>query len=46
VALRRHDGLVHAFVNATGLFAAGKEATLEAAGAMRMGVGGGLARYR
>lgn len=40
VALRRHDGLVHAFVNATGLFAAGKEATLEAAGALRMGVGG------
>lgn len=44
VALRRHDGLVHAFVNATGLFAAGKEATLEAAGALRLGVGAGLAR--
>lgn len=46
VALRRHDGLVHAFVNATGLFAAGKEATLEAAGALRLGVRAGLGSVR
>lgn len=43
VALRRHDGLIHAFVNATGVGHTGREALLEACGALRMGVGAGLA---
>ena len=42
VALRRHDGLVHAFVNATGVGRTGREAMLEACGALRLGVGAGL----
>lgn len=41
VALRRHDGLVHAFVNATGVGTTGREAMLEACGALRAGVGAG-----
>lgn len=43
VALRRHDGLIHAFVNSTGVGRTGREALLEACGALRMGVGAGLA---
>lgn len=43
VALRRHDGLIHAFVNTTGVGRTGREALLEACGALRMGVGAGLA---
>jgi acetyl esterase len=43
VGLRRHDGLIHAFVNSTGVGRTGREALLEACGALRMGVGGGLA---
>ena len=42
VALRRHDGLIHAFVNATGVGRTGREALLEACGALRLGVGAGL----
>ena len=42
VALRRHDGLVHAFVNSTGVGRTGREAMLEACGALAMGVGAGL----
>ena len=44
VALRRHDGLIHAFVNSTGVGRTGREALLEACGALRMGVGAGLGR--
>ena len=44
VALRRHDGLIHAFVNATGVGHASREATLEACGALRLGVGAGVRR--
>ena len=40
--LRRHDGLIHAFVNATGVGYSGREAMLEACGALRVGVGAGL----
>jgi acetyl esterase/lipase len=43
VALRRHERLIHAFVNATGLSVACREAFLEACGALRVAVGGGLA---
>ena len=43
VALRRHDGLVHAFVNATGVGTTGREAMREACGALRAGVGAGAA---
>ena len=43
VALRRHEGLIHSFVNATGVSAACRDALLEACGALRAGVGGGLA---
>jgi acetyl esterase len=41
VALRRHDRLVHAFVNATGVGASGRHAMLEACGALRTAVGAG-----
>jgi acetyl esterase len=41
VALRRHDGLVHSFVNATGVGRRCREALLEACGALRQGVGAG-----
>ena len=37
VALHRHSGLVHAFVNTTGVGTTGREAMLHAAGALRMG---------
>jgi acetyl esterase len=45
VALRRHDGLIHAFVNSTGVGRTGREAMLEACGAVRMGLGAGLQRH-
>lgn len=45
VALRRHDGLIHAFVNSTGVGRSGREAMLEACGALRMGIGAGLNRH-
>lgn len=38
VALRRHPGLVHGFVNAVGIGHVGREALLEAAGALRVGL--------
>ena len=38
VALRRHSGLVHAFVNAIGIGHVGRDALLEAAGALRVGL--------
>ena len=38
VALRRHAGLAHAFVNTVGVGHAGREAVLEAAGALRVGL--------
>lgn len=41
VALRRHGGLIHAFVNSTGVGHASKEAVLEACGAIRLGLGVG-----
>ncbi len=40
VALRRHDGLLHAFASMIGLGTACREATLEAAGALRLGLAG------
>jgi acetyl esterase len=42
VALRRHDGLIHAFVNATGIGRSSRDAVLEACGALRAGVGAGV----
>jgi acetyl esterase len=44
VALRRHPQLVHAFVNATGVGRTGRDAMLEACGALRLGVGAGVGR--
>ena len=38
VALHRHSRLVHAFVNTTGIGTAGREAMLQAAGALRVGI--------
>ncbi len=38
VALRRHRGLVHAFVNAIGIGHTGRDALIEAAGALRVGI--------
>jgi acetyl esterase len=38
VALRRHTGLIHGFVNAIGVGHTGREALLEAAGALRVGL--------
>jgi acetyl esterase len=38
VALRRHAGLIHGFVNAIGIGRTGREALLEAAGALRVGL--------
>ena len=38
VALRRHQGLIHAFVNAIGIGQIGRDALLEAAGALRVGL--------
>jgi acetyl esterase len=45
VALRRHDSLIHAFVSTTGVGRSGREAVLEACGAIRMGLGAGLCRH-
>ena len=42
VALRRHSGLVHSMVNATGVGSGARAALLEAAGALRMGLGSGI----
>jgi acetyl esterase len=36
VALRRHSGLVHGFANWLGVGRTGREAVLEAAGALRL----------
>jgi acetyl esterase len=38
VALRRHAGLIHGFVNTVSVGHVGREAVLEAAGALRMGL--------
>ena len=38
VALHRHPGLIHAFVNAIGIGRVGHDALLEAAGALRVGL--------
>ncbi len=38
VVLRRHQGLVHAFVNAIGVGHTGRDALIEAAGALRVGL--------
>jgi acetyl esterase len=38
VALHRHSGLTHAFVNTTGLGTTGREAMLQATGALRTGI--------
>jgi acetyl esterase len=38
VALRRHPGIVHGFVNAVDVGRVGREATLEAVGALRLGL--------
>ncbi|MCX4919054.1 alpha/beta hydrolase [Streptomyces sp. NBC_00687] len=40
VTLRRHGGLIHGIVNATGVGHAGREALFEAAGALRVGLAG------
>ncbi|MET0883945.1 MAG: alpha/beta hydrolase [Acidimicrobiales bacterium] len=45
VALRRHDGLIHAFVSTTGVGRSGHDAVLEVCGAIRMGLGAGLRRH-
>lgn len=45
VTLRRHSGLVHGVINATGVGHTGREALLEAAGALRGGLTA-LAGYR
>jgi acetyl esterase len=38
VALRRHSGLIHGFVNTVSVGRVGREAVLEAAGALRLGL--------
>jgi acetyl esterase len=40
VALRRHPGLIHGFVNTVSVGRVGREAVLEAGGALRMGLAG------
>jgi acetyl esterase len=40
VALRRHPGLVHTFANLTAICPSARQAMLEAAGALRMGMAG------
>lgn len=40
VALRRHPGLIHTFLNLTAICPTAREAMLEAAGALRMGLAG------
>jgi acetyl esterase len=46
VALRRHPGLVHGFVNAVGATAFGRAAMREAVGALRAGLAAGRVRSR
>ena len=41
VALRRHPGLVHSFANLNAICPSARQAMLEAAGALRMGLAGG-----
>jgi acetyl esterase len=41
VALRRHRGLIHGFFNTVAIGRAAREAVLEAAGALRMGLAEG-----
>jgi acetyl esterase/lipase len=41
VGLRRHERLIHAFVNSTGVGHSSREAFLEACGALRAGIGAG-----
>ena len=43
VGLRRHDRLIHAFVNSTGVGRSSRAAFLEACGALRVGIGAGTA---
>ena len=43
VGLRRHERLIHAFVNSTGVGTSSREAFLEACGALRAGIGAGTA---
>jgi acetyl esterase len=40
VALRRHPGLIHTFLNLTAICPTARAAMLEAAGALRMGLSG------
>ena len=40
VALRRHPGLIHGFANTVAIGHAGREAVIEAAGALRMALAG------
>ena len=44
VTLCRHDGLIHPFANTTGVGRSGREAMLQACGALRLGVGAGTGR--
>jgi acetyl esterase len=43
VAVRRHRGLVHGFFNAMGVNGPGRDAVVEAAGALRVGLARGEA---
>jgi acetyl esterase len=43
VALRRHSGLIHGFANTVGVGHVGREAVLEAAGALQLGLAGAFA---
>lgn len=38
VSVRRHSGLIHGIINATGVGHAGRDVLLEAAGALRVGL--------
>jgi acetyl esterase len=42
VALRRHRGLIHGFANTVGVGRVGREAVLEAAGALQVGLAGAV----
>jgi acetyl esterase len=46
VALRRHERLIHAFVNSTGVGHSSREAVLEACGALQAGLGAGTHGHR
>jgi acetyl esterase len=43
VALRRHDGLVHGFANMTAVSRVSRDAVIEMAGALQMGLSSGIA---